>query len=409
MPRNEYFVWLPQSSHHTLPQLATLRSEHGRSSSVHDGVVDVNAVVMDAPSLQLQETLNGSVQRALLSHRPILTHLNADTSWLLQLPYPSDAERPPGRSRWNIVFDPWLTGGQSDVAYWFSQQWHAVASSVQTMAELNDLLREIERMAQLGASFSGERTQDCFDQDSKRSYIDAVVISHEFTDHCNKNTLLELESDTAVFATKLAADLIRSWDHFRLVQETPPFSATDSDWRNTSINPLPKWLGISRMVTQSDALYYHSAILVTFDLHSIDVKGPSEGSTAAEAIIYTPHGIHAKDLSHLPSATPAIKTLALLHGLHDIKISVKQLNLGAHNGLQAQRMCQAKYWVSTHDEIKKGSGLITPFLYRTVLTLQEAIEEERRAKGRISDESELSDVREVAFVELSNGESLLLV
>ncbi|CAF9919021.1 hypothetical protein IMSHALPRED_004500 [Imshaugia aleurites] len=366
-------------------------------------------MVMDAPSLQLQETLNGSIQKALLSRRPILTHLNADTSWLLQLPYPPDAERPPGRSRWNIVFDPWLTGGQSDVAYWFSQQWHAIASSVQTMAELNDLLRELESMAQLGASVLGSENQDYFDQDPKRSYIDAVVVSHEFTDHCNKDTLLELNSDTPVFATKFAADLIRSWNHFSLVQETPPFSATDSDWRNTSLNPLPKWLGISRMVTLSDALYYHSAILVTFDLCSIDAKGPAEILRTAEAIIYTPHGIHAKDLSHLLSATPAVKTLALLHGLHDIKVSVKQLNLGAHNGLQAQRMCQAKYWVSTHDEIKKGSGLITPFLYRRVLTLQEAIEEERRATGRISDESELSDVREVAFEELRSGESLLLV
>ncbi len=372
-------------------------------------VINVESVVMDCPSLQLQETLNGSIQRALLSHRPILTHLNADTSWLLQLPYPPNTKRPPGRSRWNVVFDPWLAGPQSDVAYWFSQQWHAVASSVQTMAELNDLLREIEKITQLDAPISGERILDNFDPDPKRSYIDAVVISHEFTDHCNKHTLLELDSETPVFATKSAADLIRSWDHFRLVQETPSFSAIDSDWRSTSLNPLPKWLGISTMITRSDALYYHSAILVTFDLYSVDVKRPSEALNAAEAIIYTPHGINAKDLSHLPSATPAIKTLALLHGLHDIKISIKQLNLGAHNGLQAQRMCQAKYWVSTHDEVKRGSGLIMPFLYRTVLTLQEAIEEERRAKGKIPDESGLSDVRGVVFVELSSGESLLLV
>ena len=365
-------------------------------------------VVMDAPSLQLHATLKGSIQRALLSHRPILTHLNADTSWLLQLPYPPDMERPPGRSRWNIIFDPWFTGGQSDVAYWFSQQWHAVASSVQTMAELNDLLREIEEMVQLSAAIPGGRDSDHLDQGSKRSYIDAVIVSHEFTDHCNKHTLLELDPDIPVFATKSAANLIRSWDYFNLVQQIPAFPATHSDWRKTSLSPLPKWVGISRMVTESDALYYHSAILVTFDLYSINVKLPLESRDAAEAIIYTPHGIHAKDLSLLPSAAPGIKTLALLHGLHDIKISVKQLNLGAHNGLQAQRICQAKYWVSTHDEIKKGSGLIMPFLYRRVLTLQEAIEEERRAKGRIPDESELSDVRDVAFVELSSGESLLL-
>ena len=366
-------------------------------------------VVMDALSLQLHETLKGSILRSLLSHRPILTHLNADTSWLLQLPYPLDMERPPGRSRWNVIFDPWFTGGQSDVAHWFSQQWHAVASSVQTMAELNDLLREIEEMVQqLNASIPGGGGYEHLDQGSKRSFIDAVIVSHEFTDHCNKHTLLELDPDTPVFATKSAANLIRSWNYFKLVQEIPAFPATHSDWRKTSLSLLPKWIGISRMVTESDALYYHSAIFVMFDLCSINVKRPLEGRDAAEAIIYTPHGIHAKDLRLLPSAAPGIKTLALLHGLHDIKISVKQLNLGAHNGLQAQRICQAKYWVSTHDEIKKGSGLITPFLYRRVLTLQEAIEEERRVKGRIPDESELSDVREVAFEELSSGESLLL-
>lgn len=277
------------------------------------------------------------------------------------------------------------------------------------MADLNELLREIETIAQLGTSTSGEILHAHLDHDSRRSYIDAVIISHEFTDHCNQHTLLELDSETPIFATKSAANLIRSWNHFTLVQDTPPFSATNSDWRNTSLNPLPKWLGISSMVTRSDALYYHSAILVTFNLNSIDARGSAQILEAAEALIYTPHGIQAKDLSHLPLATPAVKTLALLHGLHDIRITVKQLNLGAHNGLQAQRMCQAKYWVSTHDEIKKGSGLITPFLYRTVLTLQEAIEGERRAKGMVSDESELSDVRDVVFVELSNGESLLLV
>ena len=181
--------------------------------------VNNNFVVMDAPSLQLQGTLNDSIQRALVLHRPILTRLNADTSWLLQLPYPPDVQRPPGRSRWNIVFDPWLTGGQSDVAYWFSQQWHTIKSSVQTMAELNDLLGEIEKLAQLRISKLGERNHDHYDQDSKLSYIDAVVISHEFTDHCNKHTLLELDPDTPIFATKSAADLIRSWDHFRIVQQ----------------------------------------------------------------------------------------------------------------------------------------------------------------------------------------------
>ena len=62
---------------------------------------------MDGPSVQLQGDLNCSIQKALSSQRPVLTHLNADTSWLVQLPYPMNEAVPPGRSRWNVIFDPW--------------------------------------------------------------------------------------------------------------------------------------------------------------------------------------------------------------------------------------------------------------------------------------------------------------
>ena len=67
----------------------------------------IQSIVMEEPSLQLHETLNDSIRAALESRRPILTHLNADTSWLLQLPYPVNTIPPPGRSRLNIIFDPW--------------------------------------------------------------------------------------------------------------------------------------------------------------------------------------------------------------------------------------------------------------------------------------------------------------
>jgi len=276
------------------------------------------------------------------------------------------------------------------------------------MAELNECLREIEEISQSNGPESRDSKQEKLDRKHQTRYIDAVVISHEFTDHCNKNTLLELDSETPIFATKLAAALISSWNHFNFVQETLPFSAKDSDWRKTSVSPLPGWLGISRIVTESDALYYHSAILVTFGLVSSSSSGPSAVLPPAEAIAYTPHGIHAHDLSHLPCANPPIRTLALLHGLHDIRISVKHLNLGAHNGLQAQKMCQAKYWISTHDEIKKGSGFITPFLHRKILTLQEAVDAARKTEAELADESEVANVKEIIFADLASGESLLL-
>lgn len=282
------------------------------------------------------------------------------------------------------------------------------------MAEVNDLLREIESLVS-SETYDGTKDRvQVIDERSKRprnEHIDAVAISHEFTDHCNQHTLLELDPSTPIFATKFAANLIRSWKHFTTVVETPPFSSSQCDWRETSLAPLPNWIGISRMITESDALYYHSALLITFDLSPEQHNGSAVNPGAAEGIIYSPHGIHARDLrrlSDLPGAVPPIRTLALLHGLHDIRISVKQLNLGAHNGLQAQRSCRAKYWVSTHDEVKTAKGMIAPFLHRKMLTLQEAMEEERRVKGGISDDSELADMRGLTFADLASGESLLL-
>lgn len=276
------------------------------------------------------------------------------------------------------------------------------------MAELEARLKDIEEIAQTLPLKPANAKRGNSDQHSRQSFIDAVVISHEFTDHCNKHTLLELDPDTPIFATKLAFDLIRSWNYFSQVQEMPNFSAENSDWRKTSLQPLPKWLGISRVVTVSDALYYHSAILLTFDVDRKMIGVPSEEFRPAEAVIYSPHGIQAQGLSHLSCAVPAVNTLALLHGLHDIKISLKQLNLGAHNGLKAQKICKAKYWVSTHDEVKKETGFITAFLHRKALTLQEALNEEMKTKGKVADESELAQMREVTFADLASGESLLL-
>ena len=289
------------------------------------------------------------------------------------------------------------------MAAWFSCQWHTIDSSVQTVAELNRLLQTNEALDQKDFEHSVE---DEGAMEANR--IDAVVVSHEFTDHCHKQTLLEVDPTVPVFATSGAAQLIKSWKHFDQVLEPPPFSCKKSDWRATSLVPLPGWLGISRVVTENDALYYHSAISIIFDLAQGDTKA-SGHHNSAEAIVYTPHGIHARGLRCMATASPPVATLALLHGLHDVRVSMKQLNLGAHNGLQAQRICNAKYWVSTHDEVKKARGLITPILFRRIFSLKEALDEERKRNGgHLADDSALAGLEEINFADLKSGESLLL-
>ena len=186
------------------------------------------------------------------------------------------------------------TGPQSDVAGWFSTQWHNIKSSVQSTTELNELLAARESFA--------KKQDGAIDGSSTGSFIDAVVISHEFSDHCHQATLEELSPSIPVFATTKAAGLIRSWKHFDNVFDTALFGEK-TNWRTTSTAPLPKWLGIARLITPGDALYYHSAIVICFQISDI-----------CESVIYTPHGVEAASFSAMHSAEPFVQNLAFLHG-----------------------------------------------------------------------------------------------
>jgi hypothetical protein len=167
---------------------------------------------------------------------------------------------------------------------------------------------------------------------------------------------------------------------------------------------------------ESDALYYHSAVMIAFSAHhshsprkSRKTERKAQGEDEAECIIYTPHGISSNALMPLLSASPPIHTLCFIHGLHDVSLSrTQQLNLGAHNGLKAQRLLRAKYWVGTHDEVKKGGGVISWFLQRKTISVEDALREEEQ---RLREEGEglVDDLDEVSFEEVGNGESRILL
>ena len=240
------------------------------------------------------------------------------------------------------------------------------------------------------------------------TYIDAVILSHEFTDHTHKATLLQVDSKTPIYATKKAVELVRSWSHFDHVYTVPSFATNGLNWKHTTIGDLPYWIGISRITTKTDLLYFHSAILIAFETNTKQTAGHSEKEGLAEAIIYSPHGIAADDLKYLPDAVPPIQTLALLHGLHGIKLAFTSvLNLGAFNGLRVQRICQAKYWVGTHDEIKHSGGIIARLLQRKTLSVQDALEREKQLNAHTS-AGETESMESVRFADLKSGESLLL-
>lgn len=321
-------------------------------------------------------------------NRPVAVHLNADTSWVIQIPRPASSSSSSSsssislksnRTHFNIVLDPWLRGPQSDVASWFSTQLHVVAPAVDTLAGLSRVLCAVETGSLDIPS----------PPDDAAWYIDAVAISHEFTDHCHQATLLQLPPATPIYAADAAADLIRSWSHFTSVTTAPGFT-TNTPWHDIPTNSgLPSWLRIARVITPGNAMYYHSALVLAFDVDA--GKGP-------EAIVYSPHGIHAQDLSFLPAPESGLSTLALLHGMHDVRIwLMKQLNLGGLNGVDAVRATAARYWIATHDEVKDGAGMIAPLLVRTQYTIKQAEEHDKR------------DVDDYCFLELASGAGVVLI
>src|SRR3569833_1803595 len=151
--------------------------------------------VTDDPGRMVKVSDLKSWQAARQTRRPVLAHLNADTTWLIQLPVPAGTARggstpeAPQRAWFNILVDPWPIGPQSDVASWFSTQWHVIEPSLGSLDELNEALARVQGIEEPG----------------DRSFIDAVVVSHEFTDHNHQTTHQKLPKTTPVFATDEAA------------------------------------------------------------------------------------------------------------------------------------------------------------------------------------------------------------
>ena len=74
---------------------------------------------------------------------------------------------------------------------------------MKSIAEVEELARQVEIMAgglRLGRGRSKKRKVEEVDEES---YVDCVAVSHEFTDHCHKETLLEVHRDVPVLATEV--------------------------------------------------------------------------------------------------------------------------------------------------------------------------------------------------------------
>jgi hypothetical protein len=265
-----------------------------------------------------------------ITPRPLLTHLNSDNTWLLSLPIPYHNSSTPPKNYFHILIDPWLTPSNF-IAAWFLTQYHVDVPAYATIAEVEDLIRDIEEAAS-GISIN----------DSGTATLDAAVTNHTNTDHTNRETLLQLAPSVPVYSSPAASKIIESWKHFDHVYTMPSFEKDGvSDWRirePASTEPLPEWLNFWRLGWKEGFPGVHFGLMVAWE--SID--GGKDGD--AECLVLSPHGIYVNDVKAIAEADPAIETLAVLHTTKEAwSWPFGKANLGARNGLEVVREKGARY------------------------------------------------------------------
>ena len=203
-----------------------------------------------------------------------ITKLNDDSSWLWE---------------WDgikLMVDPWFSPSQVDFHPLFSEQFHVTPQPS---------IQELERP-------------------------DYIFISHPFTDHCNKETLLQCDPSIPVISSKKVLRKVRRWNHFEklLTLEQAPIQ-------------------ISRVMPSVFPDPAHEAFLF---------------SVNGFRLLYAPHGSRAKKLPKadvLITTTTKYKLPFWLGGT---------VNLGYQHALRMKESCEAKWLITTHDERKKGTGLV---------------------------------------------------
>ncbi|MFM6945615.1 MAG: MBL fold metallo-hydrolase [Flavobacteriales bacterium] len=218
-----------------------------------------------------------------------LTKLNEDSSWLLSL------------DGLKVLVDPWFSASQVDFHPLFSRQFHAGPQpKVETLQR-----------------------------------PDFIFISHPFTDHCNKETLLQFSGDIPLIALPSILKKIAKWGHFQelIPLEKAPFSIRILKTKNSLV---------------------HKAYLIESELNKL---------------VYAPHGAMLKKKIKLQ--VDAVIATTLQYQLPFFLGGT--INLGFAKALDLKNQLQAKYLLTTHNEDKIGEGLVSWFAKRKFSTDDELI------------------------------------
>lgn len=236
---------------------------------------------------------------------PKLRRINGDSTWLIQIPL--------DQATWfNVLIDPWLDdASQVDFAPSFSEQRRIVPSLAQSVFELESLLRSEEEQR-----LKKECKDNSEDAGTPTSHqIDAILVSHPFSDHAHPETLLDesLPARIPIYTTREAGKRLRSLLAVRsgsgkAQRQNEEREIIDIEVANMDEEMAPRWLRDGNLQGQRQGDKVHFAFLPAqesiFSLHH-GVAWPSlhgaivilyrlpDASSSADvgSILYSPHGI----------------------------------------------------------------------------------------------------------------------
>ncbi|MEN9987097.1 MAG: hypothetical protein RLZZ585_136 [Bacteroidota bacterium] len=211
-----------------------------------------------------------------------ITKLNADSSWLWEI------------NGLKVLVDPWFSESQVDFHPRFSTQYH-----LDKQPEVYDIPRP-----------------------------DFIFISHPFTDHCDRETLMKFSAEIPVVCLPTIQRKMQKWKHFKQF-----LSLSDAPFQIEKISKT----GFLDLV--------HHAYLI---------------SDNRSTMCYAPHGTrkvtHAKEASVLLATVTTYDLPFYLGGT---------VNLGLNKAIQLADQLNVKTIISTHDEQKRQAGIVARLSKRT--------------------------------------------
>lgn len=273
-----------------------------------------------------------------------LHKLNGDTSWLVRLALPNSTRY------YNLLIDPWLDPTpQIDGSVYFSKQTRVEQAAFGSIAEVDDWLR----------------TQP------SGNGIDAILFSHPFTDHLHPETIRDPPS-RAVLQRVLVLTTADSLAGLKLLdlhlEPAKVVNLSSRSCQQDGCTALPAGITVAHLLAKDWSLSpawssLHSGILIAVELTQI---------------LYSPHGITPTSLSpHLTthSQSEAVKRV-LLHSFDRQTLPlIGTVACGFPNILDLAPVYKPHLVLATHDEAKKGEGIVGRLLSRKLFPLQHVREQ----------------------------------